>query len=186
MRRSIGGYRGTLYDITTLALRLGVGLLFTRHAWRSIGGGPVDPLTVERLSAVGVPAPETVATVLPHVQLACATAFVLGLLTPLSGTILAALGAGVLWLAWIAEPPLSPATAPAFLVLAVTACLLPAVHTGRLAVDHLAFSRPSSPRHRIAARRSPRTPPPSPKRPEEAPALPYPEEQAAVGRPSQT
>ncbi|MBB4933109.1 putative membrane protein YphA (DoxX/SURF4 family) [Lipingzhangella halophila] len=175
--------RDTLYDIAALALRLALGGLFAHHAWRTIED---DALAIRRLTEFRVPAAGETAMVLPHLELACATAFALGMLTPLAGAFLAVLGGGALWLELTTEPPLAPDAAPAFLILAIAACLPPIMHTGRLAVDHLAFARPTSPRHRLASDRSSRDPETSTKRPEQAPPLPYPEERAAYPRPSRT
>ncbi|RNL87406.1 DoxX family protein [Halostreptopolyspora alba] len=175
--------RATLYDTATLALRLAVSGLFAHHAWRTIEDGA---LAAGRLSEFGIPAADTLSLALPHVELAGATAFALGTLTPLAGAILAVLGGGALWLALTAPASLAPDATPAFLVLTVAACLPPIVHTGRFATDHLTFTRPSSSRHRTAAVRSSRDTETSPKRPEQAPPLPYPEGRAATTRPTRT
>lgn len=175
--------RGTLYDTADLALRLAVSGLFTHHAWQTIETGA---LAAGRLSEFGIPAADTLSLALPHVELACATAFALGMLTPLAGAILAALGGGALWLALTAPAPLAPDATPAFLVLTIAACLPPIAHTGRFAADHLAFARPSSSRHRAATGRSSRETETSPKRPEQAPPLPYPDARTATTRPTRT
>ncbi len=172
--------RETLYDVAALALRLAVGGVFAHHAWWTIDGGAI---TAARLAEFGIPAAATVATILPHVELAFATAFALGMLTPLAGSALVTLGGAAVWLALTTTAPLAPGAAPALLMLVIAACLPPMAHTGGFSVDQLAFSRPPSSRHRMSARRSPRNPESSAKRPEHAPPLPYAEERAAVSRP---
>ncbi|WP_415840733.1 DoxX family protein, partial [Nocardiopsis rhodophaea] len=134
MIRSTDTACGPLYGLTVLAVRLAVGWVFAEHAWRARDGGP---LTTARLTELGPSAGDLVVAVLPYVELLCAAAFAVGLVTPLSGAMLAAFAAGALWLSMTAPPhtPALPTASPALLATLMLACLPPALYPGRWSMD---------------------------------------------------
>ncbi|MFC4561182.1 histidine kinase [Nocardiopsis mangrovi] len=172
MKRRWDTARAGLYDAAALAVRLGVGWLFTEHAWRTLRGGAPGP------PAADVLPPDTVACA----EAAAAAAFALGFLGPAAGALLAvlALGGGP-----AAAEALTGGSTAALAVVAA-ACLAAALRPGRLALDRMVWRRRAAARRGRARGRVAERPDTSPRRPEEAPPLPYPEGRAAFGRPSRT
>lgn len=178
--------RSRLYDITAAAARVGTGWVFSEHALGMQGGE--EPLAAQ-LSRLGVPRPGLTASVLPYLELACALAFAVGLLTWAVGPLLAFAAVGGL----AAVGPsvhTGPDVSPPVLVLIAAVCLLLSLRPGRWSWDYLVLSSRPGPRrgraHSSVARERPSPPAFSPRRPEQAPPLLYPEGQAALRRPSRT
>ncbi|WP_415840211.1 DoxX family protein, partial [Nocardiopsis gilva] len=167
MSRSTDTARGPLYDLTVLAVRLAVGWVFAEHAWRTRDGAP---LITARLTELGLPAGDIVVAVLPYVELLCALAFAVGLVTPVAGAMLATIASGALWLSMTAAPhaPTLPAASPALLATAMLACLPPALYPGRWSVDGVLATR-SATRHEMSGNRTKPTLKTPARRPEDAP-----------------
>ena len=174
--------RGRLYDIVSAATRVGVGWVFAEYGLALRGR---EARVTERLADAGMPIATFVAPLVPVLLVALSIAFAVGLLTWLSGPLLAlaavvgtlAAGAGHL-------PPFGSWGAT---VLVATVCVLLSVGGGRWSWDYLVLA-PRPPARRSARYRSPTTtggkaPTISHRRPEHAPPLLYPVEQAALRRP---
>ncbi|MFC3999148.1 histidine kinase [Nocardiopsis sediminis] len=176
MKRRWDTARGGLYDLAALAVRLGVGWLFTEHAWRILrGGAPAPP-------AAGPVTPEVWACA----EAAGAAAFALGFFGPAAGALLAFMALGGAGPAAADAPAALTGGSPALLAVVVAACLAAAVRPGRLALDRVVPHRRPAARGERARIRVPERADTSPRRPEEAPPLPYPEGRAAFERPSHT
>lgn len=174
---------GRLYDVIAAATRVGVGWVFAEYGLAL--RGRVD-LVADRLSDSGMPAAGLVAPVVPALLVALAVSFAVGLLTWLTGPLLA-LSAVVGTLTTTAADP-SPFGSWGATALVTAVCVLMAVGGGRWSWDYLVLSprlrgsRPVRLRARSMARG--KAPAISPRRPEHAPPLLYPVEQAAPRRPN--
>ncbi|WP_049565763.1 DoxX family protein [Nocardiopsis sp. SBT366] len=175
--------RGRLYDVIAAGTRVGVGWVFAEYGLALRGG---EDVVAERLSGAGTPAASLVAPVLPAVLVALAVAFAVGLLTWLTGPLLALAAVAGTFAATAADP--SPFGSWGATALVTAVCVLMAVGGGRWSWDHLVLS----PRSRVSHQVRRRTPSIargkasafSPRRPEHAPPLLYPVEQAAPRRPN--
>ncbi|WP_460765984.1 DoxX family protein [Nocardiopsis nanhaiensis] len=174
--------RGRLYDIASAATRVGVGWVFAEYG---LALRNREAMVAERLSDAGMPIAAFVAPLVPVLLVVLSIAFAVGLLTWLSGPLLA-LAAVAGTLAAGAEH-LSPFGSWGATVLVTTACVLLSVNGGRWSWDYLVLA-PRPPARRSARHRPPTTtqgkaPTISHRRPEHAPPLLYPVEQAALRRP---
>lgn len=171
---------GRLYDAAALLARIGVGWMFAEYALDLRGR---EDAIVAEASGTSLVFLGSLAPALPALFVALAIAFGVGLLTWLAGPLLA--GITVLGRALVDAPGLAPFTSWGTVVLVAAVCLLMAASCGRWSWDHLVLAPPSPPPGRHG-RRSPhrtKTPTVSPRRPEHAPPLLYPVEQAALRRP---
>ncbi|MEU3017532.1 MULTISPECIES: DoxX family protein [unclassified Nocardiopsis] len=174
---------GRLYDVIAAATRVGVGWVFAEYGLALRGR---EALVTERLADSGVPAASLVAPVVPALLVALSVSFAVGLLTWLTGPLLA-LSAVVGTLATAASES-SPFGSWGATALVTAVCVLMAVGGGRWSWDYLVLTpRPRGhrqvSRRGVSARRG-RTSALSPRRPEHAPPLLYPVEQAAPRRPN--
>lgn len=174
--------RGRLYDVISAATRVGVGWVFAEYGLALRGQ---EGLVAQRLSDAGMPVAAFAAPLAPALLVALSVSFAVGLLTWLTGPLLAL--AAVIGTLSAGAAHLSPFGSWGATVLVTAVCVLMAVGGGRWSWDYLVLSpRPVVPRP--VRRRAPSTaqgkaPAISPRRPEHAPPLLYPVEQAAHQRP---
>nr|WP_026119602.1 hypothetical protein [Nocardiopsis ganjiahuensis] len=174
--------RGRLHDVVSAATRVGVGWVFAEYGLALRGR---ETAVAERLSDAGMPAAAFAAPLLPALLVALSVSFAVGLLTWLTGPLLAL--SAVVGTLTAGAAHLSPFGSWGATALVTAVCVLMAVGGGRWSWDYLVLSpRPVVPRP--ARRRAPSTtqgkaPAISPRRPEHAPPLLYPVEQAALRRP---
>ncbi|WP_184365622.1 DoxX family protein [Nocardiopsis metallicus] len=174
--------RGRLYDVISAATRVGVGWVFAEYGLALRGQ---EDLVAERLSDAGMPVAAFAAPLAPALLVALSVAFAVGLLTWLTGPLLAL--SAVVGTLTVGAAHLSPFDSWGATALVTAVCVLMAVGGGRWSWDYLVLSpRPLVPRP--VRRRAPSTargkaPAISPRRPEHAPPLLYPVEQAAQQRP---
>lgn len=174
--------QGRLYDATALLVRAGICWMFVEYALDL--RGREEEIAAEAsgtpLALLGVMAP-----ILPTLFIGLAIAFGVGLLTWLTGPLLA--GIAVLGGALSDASDLAPFTSWPAIVLVSAVSLLMAAGCGRWSWDHLVLTPPSPPsprdRRRSTHRRPTKASTVSPRRPEHAPPLLYPVEQAAFRRP---
>lgn len=170
--------RERLYDVVTALTRLCVGWMFAGYGTALRGR---EDAVAEHLLAAGLGAPSSIAVASPIVLVAFSLAFAVGLLTWLTGPVLAAAAV----VGALAAGPLAPFPSWEVTALVSAVCVLMALNAGRCSWDHLVLS-PQAPRRK---RRHPphgprgRSPAFSARLPEHAPPLLYPGEQAALRRP---
>lgn len=174
--------RGRLYDVISAATRVGVGWVFAEYGLALRGR---EPLVAEHLSDAGMPVAAFAAPLVPALLVALSVSFAVGLLTWLTGPLLA-LSAMVGTLTAGAEH-LSPFGSWGATALVTAVCVLMAAGGGRWSWDYLVLSpRPCAPRpvrRRVPSTTQGKAATISPRRPEHAPPLLYPVEQAAPRRP---
>ena len=161
---------------------MGVGWVFTEYGLSLRGR---EDLVAERLSDSGPALTAFVAPVAPVLLVALSISFAVGLLTRLTGpllalaTVVAALGTG-------AGQPL-PFGSWGATALVTAVCVLMAVAGGRWSWDHLVLGVgapvPHRPQRRTTSATKGKDPTISHRRPEHAPPLLYPVGQAALRRP---
>lgn len=175
-------HRARAYDAVAALTRVATGWVFAGYALTLRSR---EPEVADKLSDAGLALLTFAAPILPAILLAVAVAFAVGLLTWLTGPILA--GSAVLGTLLTGPPASGPFGSWEATVLVSAACVLLAVHGGRWSWDYLVLA----PRIREHARNR-REPAPataqeapavSTRRPEHAPPLLYPVRQAALRRP---
>ncbi|WP_116247289.1 DoxX family protein [Nocardiopsis sp. FIRDI 009] len=183
--------RRNLYDVVAALARVGVGWMFVEHGLDMRG----------RTGEVSAPLPDPGSTIagalvgaLPALLVGLSIAFAVGLLTWLTGPLLATVAlVGALAVESGGTDP-SPFASWPTTMLVTAVCVLMAVGGGRWSWDHLVLapatvrpsrsgerSRDAAPEGAPAHRGVPSF---SPRRPEHAPPLLYPVGEAALGRPS--
>lgn len=186
--RMIRILRSRLYDVISAGTRVGVGWVFAEFGLALRGR---ETAIADHLTGAGPPiaAFDALATfaapMIPGLLVALSVAFAVGLLTWLTGPLLALIAvAGTLA---VGAEHLSPFGSWGATVLVTAVCVLMAVGGGRWSWDYLVLaprppvSRPV--RHRAPSMTRGKAPAISPRRPEHAPPLLYPVEQAALRRP---
>lgn len=174
--------RGRLYDAIALLVRAGIGWMFVGYALGLRGRESEIAAEVSGTpwSLLGVVAP-----VVPALFVGLAIAFGVGLLTWLTGPLLA--GVTVLGGALANNPELAPFSTWTTIVLVAAACSLMATRCGRWSWDHLVLAPhpplPGRGRHRSTLPGPAKASTVSSRRPEHAPPLLYPGGQAALRRP---
>ena len=175
-------FRGRLYDVISAATRVGVGWAFAEYGLALRGR---EPVVAEHLAETGMPVADFAAPLIPALMVALSISFAVGLLTWLTGPLLA-VSALIGTLAAGAEH-LSPFGSWGATVLVTAVCILMAVGGGRWSWDYLVLApRPPAPRpvrHRTPTTTRRKAHPISHRRPEHAPPLLYPVDQAALRRP---
>lgn len=180
--RVLRGLREHRYDVIAAGTRVGVGWMFAEYG---LGLRGRENLVAERLSDSGWSVSAFIAPLVPALLIALSISFAVGLLTWLTGPLLA-LAAIVATLTVGAEqlPPFGSWGATA---LVTVVCVLMAVAGGRWSWDYLVLgvgtSGPHRSQGRVTSRRGGEGPPISHRRPEHAPPLLYPVGQAALRRP---
>ncbi|MBR8740322.1 DoxX family protein [Nocardiopsis sp. MG754419] len=174
--------RGRLYDVVAAGTRVGVGWVFAEYGLALRGR---EGLVAERLSDAGLAPLSLLTPIVPALLVAFSVSFAVGLLTWLTGPLLAlsavvgTLGAGT--------EHLSPFDSWGATALVTAVCALMAVAGGRWSWDYLVLGTgvPSSRRvgGRAASATRGKAPAISHRRPEHAPPLLYPVGQAALRRP---
>lgn len=174
--------RGRLYDVVAALVRVGVGWMFAEYG---LALRDREAAVAEHLAATGLGALSPAAAVLPALLVSLSIAFAVGLLTWLTGPLLAA--AAVLGALTADVPGLAPFSSWGTTSLVTAVCVLMAVSGGRWSWDHLVLSPRTRVRHRGHRRRPSgahgKGGGVSPRLPEHAPPLLYPVEQAALRRP---
>ncbi|WP_017612551.1 DoxX family protein [Nocardiopsis salina] len=174
--------QGRLYDAVALLTRIGVGWAFTTHA---LGLRGRESELSELASGTALAPLGSTAPVLPALLVATSIAFAVGLLTWVSGPLLAV----AVLLGHLAPDGtgFAPFAAWSTSALVVAVCLLMAAGPGRWSWDHLVLGPPPREPERTGQhdRTAPRpdTSPVSRRRPEHAPPLLYPVGQAEFRRP---
>lgn len=175
-------HRTRLYDAVAALTRVATGWLFAEYALALRGR---QPEIIAHLSETGLAALAFTAPILPAALLVIAIAFAVGLVTRLTGPVLA--GSAVLGYLLTEAPGAAPADSWAATVLVTAVCFLLAGHGGRWSWDHLILTPRTREGSRNRRESSPvetqEGPADSPRRPEHAPPLLYPVEQAALRRP---
>lgn len=174
--------RGRLYDVAAAVTRVGVGWVFAEFGLSLRGR---EHLVAERLSDSGLAPLAFFAPLTPALLVAFSVSFAVGLLTWLTGPALAlaalvgTLGAGT--------DHLSPFGSWGATALVTAVCVLMAMAGGRWSWDHLVLGvRTPGPLRgggRTTSTVGGKAPAISHRRPEHAPPLLYPVEQAALRRP---
>ncbi|WP_017597862.1 DoxX family protein [Nocardiopsis lucentensis] len=183
--------RGNLYDVVAALTRVGAGWMFAEHGLDLRGRtGEVSA----RLPDPGSTVAGALAPALPALLIGLSIAFAVGLLTWLSGPLLAAVALVGALTAQSGGADPSPFGSWPTTALVTAVCVLMAVRGGRWSWDHLILTPATVDPSRSGARtRAPSreaaparhdAPPFSPRRPEHAPPLLYPVGEAALGRPS--
>ncbi|MGW9557149.1 DoxX family protein [Nocardiopsis sp. NPDC055551] len=174
--------RGRLYDVAAAVTRVGVGWLFTEFGLSLRGR---EHLVAERLSDSGLTPLAFFAPLVPALLVAFSVAFAVGLLTWLTGPALAL--AAVVGTLGAGTEHLSPFDSWGATALVTAVCVLMAMSGGRWSWDHLVLGAgTSAPRPGAGGTTSTargKAPAISHRRPEHAPPLLYPVEQAALRRP---
>ncbi|WDZ89464.1 DoxX family protein [Nocardiopsis sp. HUAS JQ3] len=174
--------RGRLYDVVAALVRVGVGWMFTEYGLALRGR---EAAVAEHLDAAGLGVLSPIAGTLPALLVALSIAFAVGLLTWLTGPLLAV--AAVLGALTAGSPDLAPISSWGTTSLVTAVCVLMAVSGGRWSWDHLVLSPRVGVRHRKHRRQPPATRGRdggvSSRLPEHAPPLLYPVEQAVLRRP---
>ncbi|GLU48037.1 DoxX family protein [Nocardiopsis ansamitocini] len=179
----MGVTRMALYDAAALAARMGLGAILAAHALLRL---PADPTTAAVGPDAGMPLPEVVAQALPYLELSGGVAITVGLLTPIAGISVAIAMGGALLLGASddALPPakdlLPIAAEHPYVMTTALLSVLVAVNPGRVTMDRWLFGRRGGPA-RSEDREGTGG---SAKRPDQAPPLPYSEEQVTTRRPS--
>ncbi|WP_026122785.1 DoxX family protein [Nocardiopsis halotolerans] len=173
--------RDRLHDVVAALVRIGVGWMFVGYGFTLRGR---EDSVAEQLSATGLGALSFTAAALPALLVSLSLAFAVGLLTWLTGPLLAA--AALLGALTAGAPELAPLPSWGTTALVTAVCVLMAVNGGRWSWDHLVLSprisvRHRRHRHRTSGERGGR-PAVSRRRPEHAPPLLYPVGQAALRR----
>ncbi|GHC90709.1 hypothetical protein GCM10007079_37200 [Nocardiopsis terrae] len=174
--------RGRLYDVVSAATRVGVGWVFAEYGLALRGR---EDLVAGHLTEAGMPVAALAAPLVPALLVALSVSFAVGLLTWLTGPLLAL--AAVAGSLTAGAPHLTPFDSWGATALVTAVCVLMAVGGGRWSWDYLIVSpRPRTPRpvrHRTTSAEQEKAPGISPRRPEHAPPLLYPVGQAAPRRP---
>ncbi|WP_150253051.1 DoxX family protein [Nocardiopsis deserti] len=174
--------RRRLHDVAAALVRVGVGWMFTEYG---LALRDREAAVAEHLAAAGLGALSPAAGALPALLVALSIAFAVGLLTWLTGPLLAA--AAVLGALAAGAPDLAPFSSWGTTSLVTAVCVLMAVSGGRWSWDHLVLSPRVNVRHRKHRRRPSgirgKDGGVSPRLPEHAPPLLYPVEQAVLRRP---
>lgn len=130
---------GRFADIAPLALRLGVGLVFTVHGWQKLSNG--SEMFGGMLTGLNVPAPEVFAWLVTIAELVGGVLLILGLLTrlatlPLIANMIGAIVLVKVELGIIAGPdaPMPGAELDIALLVGLVALLL--IGPGRMSMDH--------------------------------------------------
>ena len=143
-------------DLAPLALRLGVGLVFTVHGWQKLSGGPSG--FAGMLTGLGVGAPDALAWLVTAAELVGGILLLIGLLTrlatvPLIATMVGAIALVKADLGVIAAAgaPMPGAELDIALLAGLVALLL--LGPGRFSVDHVVGveSTTTAPRERAMA-----------------------------------
>lgn len=175
--------RGRLYDVVSAGARVGVGWVFAEYGLALRGR---EDVVAERLIDAGLSPIAFVSPLVPPLLVALSISFAVGLLTWLTGPLLAL--AALVGTFTAGTEPLSLFGSWGATILVTAVCALLAVGGGRWSWDHLILGTGATGGRR-RGRRSTSTvgrgsPAISPRRPEHAPPLLYPVDQAALRRPS--
>ncbi|MFI6577472.1 DoxX family protein [Nocardiopsis sp. NPDC050513] len=178
--------RGRLYDVVSALTRVGVGWMFVEHGLDM--RGRTDAVSA-RLPDPGSAVAGVLSPALPALLVALSVAFAVGLLTWLTGPLLAATAIlGALAVGGGGPPDLAPFGPWPTTVLVTAVCVLMAVSGGRWSWDHLVLSSGRTGRRpgtvRAVGPATARAPAFSRRLPEHAPPLLYPVGEAAFRRPS--
>lgn len=173
---------GRLYDVAAAVTRVGVGWVFAEFGLALRGR---EHLIAERLSDSGLTPLTFLTPLVPALLVAFSVSFAVGLLTRLTGPALAL--AAVVGTLGAGTDHLSPFGSWGSTALVTAVCLLMAMAGGRWSWDYLVLGvrGSASPRSegRPVSTTSRKAPTISHRRPEHAPPLLYPVEQAALRRP---
>ncbi|WP_067603401.1 DoxX family protein [Nocardiopsis listeri] len=174
--------RGRLYDVAAAATRVGVGWFFAEFGLSLRGR---EHLVAERLSDSGLTPLAFFVPLLPALLVAFSVSFAVGLLTWLTGPTLAL--AAVVGTLGAGTEHLSPFDSWGMTALVTAVCVLMAMSGGRWSWDHLVLGLGTPALRRGEGRTTStacgKAPAISHRRPEHAPPLLYPVEQAELRRP---
>jgi hypothetical protein len=174
--------REHLHDAVAALVRAGVGWMFAEYG---LALRDREAAVAEHLAAAGLGVLSPAATALPALLVSLSIAFAVGLLTWLTGSLLAV--AAVLGTLTAGAPDLAPFSSWGTTSLVSAVCVLMAVSGGRWSWDHLVLSSRVGVRHRKHRRHASgahgKGGGVSHRLPEHAPPLLYPVGQAALRRP---
>lgn len=125
-------------DITALAGRAGLGVVFLVHGWDKWQAGV--GATSEMFEAAGVPLPYLSALFVIAVELLGSVAFILGIALPLVGIGYAVTGIGAMFFVHLGNGLTGEGGYELVLVLALAGLAL-GFNGGRFSLDHLLFAR---------------------------------------------